>query len=333
MKRHADDMSKDMDSDSEFNPFSQNLRNGFNLSKRVIRKQPEDSTDRRNVNKPRYTTILEVARPVWPANDAVTPAISERRIRELENGNDEEKLMAAFARHVVNPGRHHRNGSQWVSRNYLRKIFPDHFGRIGFLGQSSWKTKKAGDFGLPDLFFRSVDPGKANLSPHESIDDLFEDLGQAPALKALTDEEHQHLQNRYQPDEHNASLADDQPQSPVTSNQSIKDFQDDNVLNTTRGASNVPRPSKRLRSMSSTKSQLGDKTAARSVLVSGWVTPDCKSLQGSKASIPPEIKHSTLSRGLGLSTSDAKSLGDNNTRVPSQKLSNQQLSPDLIVSA
>ncbi|KAG9966752.1 hypothetical protein KCU61_g86, partial [Aureobasidium melanogenum] len=80
MKRHPLDISMELDSDFDMS-FAHNSRNGFALTRRVT------------------GTVYELARPMWPANDAVTPAISERKIRELECGNDDEKLMATFARH------------------------------------------------------------------------------------------------------------------------------------------------------------------------------------------------------------------------------------------
>ena len=210
MKRQLHDMSIETDSDPEFTPSSLKAHNSpdaFALKRRVTRKQAETSADRHNMNERRYKRVYELARPTWPANDVVTPAISERKIRELESGNDEQKLMAVFARHVINPG-YNRPGSIWVARRSLRKAFPEHFGHNGFLRHSSWKDKKASDFGLPELFLRSVDMSRALFSPHESVDDLFEDLGQAPTLDALTDEEHQQLLNRF---EHGASLTNDQP--------------------------------------------------------------------------------------------------------------------------
>lgn len=310
-------MPIEMDSDSEFKPFSQNPRNGFNLSRRVIRNQPEDPTNRHNTNKPRYTTIFELTRPTWPANDVVTPVVSERRIRELESRNDEEKLMAAFARHVINPGRKRGTGSTWVSHRSLRKAFPEHFGQTGFLPESTWKTKTAGDFGLPNLFFRSVDDDKACLDPIESVDDLVADLGQAPVLDALTAEAYQQLRSHI-----------------VTSSQRGRCLSDEGGPNTTEDVCNIPRPSKRLRSMSSAKPHSEDKTEAHLVLGSGWTTLEKHMfLQAIKPRVSRENKHSTPSRRLGLSTPNTKSLGDNNARVPSQQHSNQRLSPDLIVSA
>ncbi|KAH0169389.1 hypothetical protein KCU67_g3082, partial [Aureobasidium melanogenum] len=249
-------------------------------------------------------------------------------IRELERGNDDEKLMAAFARHVINPNRNRRPGTRWVSHRSLRKAFAEHFDQTGFLAESSWKDKTAGDFGLPDLFFRTVDDGKAWLGPNESVDDLIEDLGQAPALQALTAEEYQQLRNRVTLNEHSTSITTDQPQRFGNSSQSGQGLQDEGGLNTTGNGSDILRPSKRLRSMSPVKSQFGDETRTPSVLGPGWVrvTPDRKSPPGTKPRVSPETKHSTTSHRLGLSTPNTKSLENNNTHVASQQHSGQRTS-------
>ncbi|KAG9583945.1 hypothetical protein KCU77_g9832, partial [Aureobasidium melanogenum] len=309
MKRHPLDISMELDSDFDMS-FAHNSRNGFALTRRVT------------------GTVYELARPMWPANDAVTPAISERKIRELECGNDDEKLMATFARHVINSTRNRRPGTRWVSHRSLRKAFAEHFDQSGFLAESSWKHKTAGDFGLPDLFFRTVDDGKACLGPNESVNDLIEDLGQAPALQALTAEEYQQLRNRVVHDKHSASITTDQPQSFDTSIQSGESLQDEGGPRTTKDGSDVPCPSKRLRLMSSAKSQLVDKTEAHSVLGPGWfrVTPDRMSPPGTKPRVSPETKHCTPSHGLGLSTPNTKNLEKNNTHVASQQRNDQRTS-------
>lgn len=148
--------------------------------------------------------ILRLARPRWPANDEVTPEMSLRKIRELESGSVDEKLMACFARHVIKPGQHNR-ARCWVSKRSLRKAFPEHFNHNGFLAESTWKNKKAGDFGLPDIFFRAVDDRTALLGPDESIEDMTTDIGHAPDLKALTHGEYEQLQQRDLRDEQGTS--------------------------------------------------------------------------------------------------------------------------------
>ncbi|KAG9831050.1 hypothetical protein KCU98_g13394, partial [Aureobasidium melanogenum] len=329
MTRHARDMPIEMDSDSEFVHSSHHPRNGFDLDGDASGRQPGNLTDQHNSNEPHYTSVYELARPIWPANDVVTPAISERKIRRLECGNDDEKLMAAFARHVINPNRNRRPGTRWVSHRSLRKAFAEHFDQTGFLAESSWKDKTAGDFGLPDLFFRTVDDGKAWLGPNESVDDLIEDLGRAPALHALTAEEYEQLQNRVTLNEkHSASITTDQPQSFDTSNQSGQSLQGEGGLNTTKNGRDIPRPSKRLRSMSSAKSQFGDKTRRPPVLGPGWVrvTPDRMSPPGTKPRVSPKTKHSTPLHALGLSTPNTDSLENNNTHAASQQRSDQRLS-------
>ncbi|KAH0367308.1 hypothetical protein KCU65_g4705, partial [Aureobasidium melanogenum] len=290
MKRHVQDMFSDMDGDFEFTSPFHNPRNDFALARSVTRMQSGNSTNQHSMNEPRYTTVYELARPIWPANDIVTPAISEQKIRELECGNDDEKLMAAFARHVVNPGRNRRPGTRWVSHRSLRKAFAEHFDQTGFLAESTWKDKTAGDFGLPDLFFRTVDDGKAYLRPQESVDDLVKDLGQAPDLQPLTPREYQQLRDRVIIIEDSASITTDQPQSVHTSFQSGQSLQDEGDLNTTEDVDDIPRPFKRLRSMSRVNTKLGEKTEeARPVLGSGWTTPDRMSSPGTKPRVSPEI--------------------------------------------
>ncbi|KAK6006923.1 hypothetical protein QM012_005931 [Aureobasidium pullulans] len=288
--------------------------------------QPEDPANQLGTNKQHYTTIFDLARPTWPANDVVTPAISERRVRKLERGNDEEKLMAAFARHVINPGRNNRTGSKWVSRRSLRKSFPEHFGHTGFFAHSSWKDKRAADFGLPDLFLRSVDFNRACLAPLESVDDLVEDLGQAPNLQSSTEEEHQQLRDRIVHDEHGEPLTNSQPQSPVNSSQRVQDSQDQAAPDMTRDGNTVPRPSKRLRSMSSAKSQSEDKTGTHSLLGTDWVKSDRMSPPGTTQRESPEIKHSTTSPRRGLGTLDTRNReNNNNAHAASQQRLDQRL--------
>jgi hypothetical protein len=84
----------------------------------------------------RSSTILKVDRPVWPVNDDTTPEMSARKIRELEGGNDDQKLMAAFARHVIKPGRYIYS-SRWVSKRSLQRAFPEHFDKNGFIAKST----------------------------------------------------------------------------------------------------------------------------------------------------------------------------------------------------
>lgn len=294
MKRNVQDVSIDMDSNSEFFPSFHNSRNSFALARSVTTMQPGNSTSLHSNNDPPYTSVYELARPIWPANDVVTPAISEKKVRELECGNYDEKLMAAFARHVINPGRNRRPGARWVSHRSLRKAFAEHFDQTGFLAESTWKDMTAGDFGLPDLFFRTVDDGKAYLRPNESVDKLVEDLGQAPDLQGLTAEEYEQLQNRNMVPEHSASVTAGQPQSVDTSIASGQSLPDEGDVNTTEDVDDIPRPFKRLRSMSRAKPQSGDKTEVHSVTGSGLVTPDRMSLPGTKPRASPELQHKPL---------------------------------------
>lgn len=333
MKRHIHDMSIQVDSDSDFTPSSKNSHNStdaFVLKRRVTRKQAETPADRHSMNERSPKRVYELARPTWPANDPVTPAISEKKIRELERGTEDERLMAAFARHIINPGDNHPKQSKWVSRRSLRKTFSEHFGHNGFFRHSPWKDKKAADFGLPELFLRSVDMSRALFSPHESVDDLFQDLGQAPTLDALTDEEHQQLRNRF---EHGALLTNDKPQSPVPSNQSVQNFKDEDHLNKTEDRSDIPRPSKRLPSMSPAKPQTGGQTEAYPLLGPGWATPHRKSPPGTKTLVSHKTKHSTPSRKPGLSTPNTRILENSNTHLASQQPSDQRLSAKPRVSA
>ncbi|KAI5244812.1 hypothetical protein E4T42_07020 [Aureobasidium subglaciale] len=146
------------------------------------------------------TTIFQHKRPVWPAK-GLTADESQTTINTLEHGDDDQKLMALFARHVIMPGTRHR-GSQWVSRRSLYKAFPEHIEKTGFTAKSSWKQKRAIDFGLPELFLRGVDDHRAILTPHDNVHDVFEDSGRPPALQALTDDEYQWLEQRSKPCQH-----------------------------------------------------------------------------------------------------------------------------------
>ncbi|KAI5268694.1 hypothetical protein E4T47_07656 [Aureobasidium subglaciale] len=145
-------------------------------------------------------TIFKHKRPVWPAND-LTADESQTIISTLENGDEDQKLMALFARHVITPGTKNR-GSQWVSRRSLYKAFPEHIEKTGFTAKSSWKQKSAIDFGLPDLFLRGVDDQRAILTPHDNVHHAFEDSGRPPTFQALTDDEHQWLEQRSKPCQH-----------------------------------------------------------------------------------------------------------------------------------
>ncbi|KAH0293380.1 hypothetical protein M436DRAFT_77604 [Aureobasidium namibiae CBS 147.97] len=162
----------------------------------------------------KLNNILQLARPRWPANDEVTPEISLRKIRQLESGNVDEKLMACFARHIIKPGQHNR-ARCWVSRRSLRKAFPEHFGQAGFLAESTWQHKAASDFGLPDIFFRCVDDRRALLGPHKSVEHMIADIGYAPDLKALSHNEYQWLQQRDSNDEQDSSTNLEQSSTPV----------------------------------------------------------------------------------------------------------------------
>ncbi|KAI5236067.1 hypothetical protein E4T43_08849 [Aureobasidium subglaciale] len=145
-------------------------------------------------------TIFKHKRPVWPAND-LTADESQTIISTLENGDEDQKLMALFARHVITPGTKNR-GSQWVSRRSLYKAFPEHIEKTGFTAKSSWKQKSAIDLGLPDLFLRGVDDQRAILTPHDNVHHAFEDSGRPPTFQALTDDEHQWLEQRSKPCQH-----------------------------------------------------------------------------------------------------------------------------------
>lgn len=157
--------------------------------------------------------ILQLARPRWPANDEVTPEMSLKKIRQLECGNVDEKLMAYFARHIIKPGQHNR-ARCWVSRRSLRKAFPEHFDQAGFLAESTWQHKAASEFGLPDIFFRCVDDQRALLGPHESVEHMIADIGYAPDLKALSHNEYQWLQQRDLNDEQDSPTNAEQPNPP-----------------------------------------------------------------------------------------------------------------------
>jgi hypothetical protein len=155
MKRTRSQIATQSDGDSDLDSTSGDLHGPSSLHR-------SSSTSKRkalatsNISEPLHTDVLQLARPSWPANDEVTPGMSLRKIRELQNGNEEEKLMAAFARHVIKPGRFNRAGC-WVSKRSLRKIFSERFDHHGFVVESKWKSKRASDFGLPSLFFRAVD--------------------------------------------------------------------------------------------------------------------------------------------------------------------------------
>ncbi|THW78292.1 hypothetical protein D6D17_10195 [Aureobasidium pullulans] len=140
-------------------------------------------------------TIHDRDRPLWPAN-GITAEASLLRISELERGNEGEKLMAMFARHVIKPERRHRPRQKWISKRTLRHTFPEHFVNSGFLVTSTWASKSAEEFGLPDLFLRGVDERTARLVPADDIVHLFAEADRGPDIDALSAGELDWLENR-----------------------------------------------------------------------------------------------------------------------------------------
>ncbi|THY36916.1 hypothetical protein D6D01_00039 [Aureobasidium pullulans] len=145
--------------------------------------------------QPTMETIHDRDRPSWPAN-GITAEASLRRISALEGGNEDEKLMAMFARHVIRPERRHRPRQKWVSKRTLRDTFPEHFVNFGFLPTSTWASKSAEEFGLPNLFLRGVDEHTARLVPADDIVHLFAEADRGPDIDALSAGELDWLENR-----------------------------------------------------------------------------------------------------------------------------------------
>jgi hypothetical protein len=181
--------------------------------------------------------------------------MSLRKIKELESGNDEEKLMAVFARHVIKPGRNKRGGC-WVSKRSLKKAFPEHFNQQGFVSDSTWKSsKRASDFGLPTLFFRGIDEQRALLSPHEFVKDMIRDLGYMPATEPLTSDEHQWLRQRDPWDDQDSSVNTEQRRTYATPGLISQGIQDETDLDAGEDGGNIARLSEQLQSVPSVGSQ------------------------------------------------------------------------------
>jgi hypothetical protein len=149
---------------------------------------------------------------VWPVNDDTTPEMSARKIKELEGGNADQKLMAAFARHVIKPGRYNHS-SRRVSKRSLERAFPEHFDNNGFIAKSTWRNRVAKDFGLPRLFFRGVDQRTALIGPRESVEDMMKDLGHAPDVEGLTRDEYSRLRKRHNHDNQGSLVNAQQPRT------------------------------------------------------------------------------------------------------------------------
>lgn len=203
--------------------------------------------------------IRKLDRPKWPANDEMTPEMSLRKIRQLESGNDDEKLMACFARHVIKPGVHKR-ASCWVSNRSLRHAFSEHFNHDGFHVRSTWNQKQAGDFGLPDLFLRGVDKQRAMLDPHESVKDLIADTGHAPDVEGLTKDEHERLEHYGLHGEQDLSIVAEQP---VTHD--AQGVQNETELHVGDDEENVAHQSEHPVPMPSVKSQSRSNTEPRAI--------------------------------------------------------------------
>jgi hypothetical protein len=148
-------------------------------------------------------------------NDDTTPEMSARKIKELEGGNAEQKLMAAFARHVIKPGRYNYS-SRWVSKRSLERAFPEHFDNNGFLANSTWRNRVAKDFGLPRLFLRGVDQRTALVGPRESLAHMMKDLGHAPDVAGLTRDEYSRLRKRHNHDNQGSLVNAQKPRTYST---------------------------------------------------------------------------------------------------------------------
>jgi hypothetical protein len=240
---------------------------GHRLGSSSVDKTP--STNKRNVPatntsvKLRHDNVHELYRPEWPENDDVTPEMSLRKIRELESGNDDEKLMAVFVRHVIKPGRNNR--SHWVSKRTLGKLFPEHFDEDGFVTESTWQRKKASDFGLPDLFFRGVDNRSALLGPHESVKDMLTDIGYRPALEALTPDERDWLRQRNVYNEQDSSIDAEQSSTRATLNWIMQDTQTETGLDAEEDNKMIAQSSEHPEAIPSVKSQSRSKAEAPTI--------------------------------------------------------------------
>lgn len=206
MKRTREESFESDSDDSYYEPGSGSLQDSPFLHERASQRKRKLAATNGPVELC-YNNVLQLDRPRWPANNEVTPEMSLRKIRELETGNVDEKLMACFSRHVIKPGIHvTKRAGCWVSNRSLRHAFSEHFNHDGFHPRSTWKQRKAGDFGLPDLFLRGVDKRRALLRPHESVKDLAADTGHAPDVKELTGDEYERLERHGLLDEQDSSI-------------------------------------------------------------------------------------------------------------------------------
>ncbi|CAD0106306.1 unnamed protein product [Aureobasidium uvarum] len=329
MKHPRSDVPIEINHDSHFDLASGKSHQVLPLNKRVPSRQKRSPERQRSVDEPQYSRILDIPRPVWPANDEVTPEISQKRIKQLESGTEEQKLMAAFARHVIKPGRNSRANS-WVSHRSLRKAFPEHFEQSGFVTGSAWKNKKASDFGLPNLFLRGVDDRMASFGSHESVKYLFADLGWAPATDPWNDKEYQRLRQR-NVHEHSSSVRAEQSASHAISNQRERSVEQDNGLDAVEGEEDYARPSKRLRSRSSVKSQPERYAEKPAILQSSLAAPvrmsDTANKLDSMESGHLEFKYKTPPRGFGQSThSTATKMEGDHRHASSQQQDNRGVS-------
>jgi hypothetical protein len=295
MKRTRSQVASDSGVDSDLNPTSGGAQGSSSLHRTAStskRKTPAN----KDISEPLYSNITQLVRPSWPANDEITPEMSLKKIKELESGNDEEKLMAVFARHVIKPGRYNRAGC-WVSKRSLRKGFPEHFNQQGFVADSTWKSsKRASDFGLPSLFFRGIDEQRALLGPHESVKDMITDLGYMPATEPLTSDEHQWLRQRDPYEDQDSSINTEQPRTYATPGSMSQGIQDETDLDAGEDEGNIARLSEQLQPMPSVESQSRSHTEPP-------VVPDAKpSRIKLEAMIGVLSEHETHSHGLVQNT-------------------------------
>jgi hypothetical protein len=294
MKRTRSQVASDSGVDSDLDPTSGAAQGSSSLHRTAStskRKAPAAN----DVSEPLHS-ITQVVRPSWPANDELTPEMSLRKIKELESGNDEEKLMAAFARHVIKPGRYNRAGC-WVSRRSLRKGFPEHFNQQGFVADSTWKSsKRASDFGLPSLFFRGIDEQRALLGPHESVKDMITDLGYTPATEPLTSDEHQWLRQRDPYEDQDSSINPEQPRTYATPGSISQGNQGETDLDAGEDEGNIARLSEQHQSMPSVESQSRSHTESH-------VVPEVKPSRIKLEAMTSLLsKHETPSYGLVQTT-------------------------------
>jgi hypothetical protein len=254
MKRTRSQLASDTGGDSDVEPTSGDAQ-GSSALHRTASTSKRKVPATKDVSEPLFSNITQLVRPSWPANDEITPEMSLRKIKELESGNDEEKLMAVFARHVIKPGRNKRGGC-WVSKRSLKKAFPEHFNQQGFVSDSTWKSsKRASDFGLPTLFFRGIDEQRALLSPHEFVKDMIRDLGYMPATEPLTSDEHQWLRQRDPWDDQDSSVNTEQRRTYATPGLISQGIQDETDLDAGEDGGNIARLSEQLQSVPSVGSQ------------------------------------------------------------------------------